>query len=96
MMEELDKKAKKEMLDELQRVMKEMMLEGDSEDAMPVAAEVSVMSAEPIEGEEMEMSEDAPEMEYEAEDEDDMDVDLSDPEMLAKFKEFLKAKKEEV
>lgn len=95
MMEELDKKAKKEMLDELKRVMNEMMLEGDSEDAMPVAAEVSIMSAEPLEEGEMPIP--APEMDMEESYEDeDMDVDLSDPEMLAKFKEFLRSQKEDM
>ena len=96
MMEELDKKAKKEMLDELQRVMKEMMLEGDSEEAMPIAAEVSVMSAEPVEGEDIEMME--PEMDYAEEDENEMEIelDMSDPEMMEKFKEFLRSQKEEM
>lgn len=88
MYDELDKKAKKEMLKELQRVMKKMMLE-DGEDALPVAAEVSVMKAEPVGAEEMEMvSESSESLEEEEE------LDLSDPEMIAKFKEFLKMKKD--
>lgn len=89
MIEDLNKKAKKDMLDELQKVMKEMMLEDKGEETLPLAAEVSVMSAEPIEESDMEVESGEMEDSYE----DEMEVDLSDPEMLAKFKEFLSMQK---
>lgn len=95
---DMDKQAKKKMLEELKRVMNEMMFEEGESDAMPVAAEVSVMKAEPVEGEEVDELKEAmapdTDMSSDYEDEDEVEIDLSDPETLAKFKEFLKAKKE--